>query len=253
MARDRIEAQLTEFQKQGEISREEIKRFADEAMAKGREEQDGFEERIRECMRKAHVRAQPGHQGRHPGAERPSQKILMLTNFSPARVYKTLRILLTVFALALHKKRALLVRPLPRKAQTLHPGPGRLLHQVRPGPGHKGRLFRGRIPRPPAHHPRRSPAHGRTRLPHHVPTRVRQELPLCQLRGKAHCQRLHRQVHKAVLRDGTVVAVKLRRLNIRRKVRADLLVLRAFLFLFKPLFSRYTKNSWKRSSPNFRT
>ncbi len=53
MARDRIEAQLTEFQKQGEISREEIKRFADEAMAKGREEQDGFEERIRECMRKA--------------------------------------------------------------------------------------------------------------------------------------------------------------------------------------------------------
>ncbi|MFW5488540.1 MAG: phasin family protein [Desulfovibrio sp.] len=53
MARDSIEAKLKEFQEQGELSREEIKHFADQAMAKGKEEQEAFEERIRECMRKA--------------------------------------------------------------------------------------------------------------------------------------------------------------------------------------------------------
>jgi polyhydroxyalkanoate synthesis regulator phasin len=52
MARERIEARLKEFQEQGEISREEVKRFADQATAKGREERTEFEERVRECVRK---------------------------------------------------------------------------------------------------------------------------------------------------------------------------------------------------------
>ncbi len=51
------------------------------------------------------------------------------------------------------------------------------------------------------------------------------------------------QVHKATLKDKTKVAVKLRRLNIRQKVIADIRILRFFNRLFRPLFSYYTKNS----------
>jgi ubiquinone biosynthesis protein len=51
------------------------------------------------------------------------------------------------------------------------------------------------------------------------------------------------QVHKANLKDGTEVAVKLRRLNIEKVVNADIRILTFFNGLFKPLFSEYTKNS----------
>lgn len=51
------------------------------------------------------------------------------------------------------------------------------------------------------------------------------------------------QVHEAYLQDGTKVAVKLRRLNIEKQVRADIRIISFFNNLFKPLFSHYTKNS----------
>ncbi len=51
------------------------------------------------------------------------------------------------------------------------------------------------------------------------------------------------QVHEAYLKDGTRVAVKLRREYIERQVEADIRILRAFNSLFKPLFSHYTKHS----------
>lgn len=51
------------------------------------------------------------------------------------------------------------------------------------------------------------------------------------------------QVHRAFLKDGTEVAVKLRRLNIEKVVNADIRILNFFNKLFKPLFSEYTKNS----------
>jgi predicted unusual protein kinase regulating ubiquinone biosynthesis (AarF/ABC1/UbiB family) len=51
------------------------------------------------------------------------------------------------------------------------------------------------------------------------------------------------QVHQAVLKDGTEVAVKLRRLNIDKVVNADIRILNMFNLVFKPLFSEYTKNS----------
>lgn len=168
----------------------------------------------------------------------------MLGNFSPARVYKTLRILLTVFALALHKKQALFVPPLPPEtlkrfileqgvcfikfAQVLATradffGPGyldqlRTIHdEVQPM---CERDFRIMFRRAFGTHP-----------------------PFASFDDQPIASASIGQVHKAVLRDGTVVAVKLRRLDIRRKVRADLLILRFFLTLFKPLFSRYTKHS----------
>ena len=51
------------------------------------------------------------------------------------------------------------------------------------------------------------------------------------------------QVHKAILKDKTEVAVKLRRKGIKKRVEADIKILKFFNTLFYPLFSSYTKNS----------
>lgn len=51
------------------------------------------------------------------------------------------------------------------------------------------------------------------------------------------------QVHEAWLDDKTKVAVKLRRLGIEKKVKADIKIINFFNTLFKPLFSHMTKNS----------
>lgn len=51
------------------------------------------------------------------------------------------------------------------------------------------------------------------------------------------------QVHEARLKNGQKVAVKLRRDGIQRRVAADVAILRRLNALFRPLFSHYTKNS----------
>ncbi|GAB6058713.1 ABC1 kinase family protein [Desulfonatronum parangueonense] len=51
------------------------------------------------------------------------------------------------------------------------------------------------------------------------------------------------QVHRAQLLDGTEVAVKIRRLDIERKVSVDISILDFFMHLFRPFFSVYTRNS----------
>lgn len=51
------------------------------------------------------------------------------------------------------------------------------------------------------------------------------------------------QVHEAWLDETTKVAVKLRRLGIEKKVKADIKILNFFNTLFRPLFSHHTKNS----------
>jgi ubiquinone biosynthesis protein len=51
------------------------------------------------------------------------------------------------------------------------------------------------------------------------------------------------QVHAAWLDKDTKVAVKLRRLGIRRQIMADIHIINFFNRLFRPLFSHYTKNS----------
>lgn len=51
------------------------------------------------------------------------------------------------------------------------------------------------------------------------------------------------QVHRAVMADGTEVAVKLRRNNIQNVIRADIRILTFFNSFFRPLFSENTKNS----------
>ncbi len=51
------------------------------------------------------------------------------------------------------------------------------------------------------------------------------------------------QVHIAYLESGEKVAVKLRRYGIAKMVSADIKIISVFNFLFKPLFSKYTKNS----------
>ncbi len=51
------------------------------------------------------------------------------------------------------------------------------------------------------------------------------------------------QVHRAVLKNGHEVAVKLRRNRIERIVREDIRLLGWFLAMLHPLFSEYTRNS----------
>ncbi len=51
------------------------------------------------------------------------------------------------------------------------------------------------------------------------------------------------QVHIASLKDNTKVAVKLRRVDIKEQVYADIAIITFFNKLFRPLFSHYTKNS----------
>ena len=51
------------------------------------------------------------------------------------------------------------------------------------------------------------------------------------------------QVHEARLKEGTKVAVKLRRRGIQKQVAADIRLLNFFNRLFRPLFSTYTRNS----------
>jgi predicted unusual protein kinase regulating ubiquinone biosynthesis (AarF/ABC1/UbiB family) len=51
------------------------------------------------------------------------------------------------------------------------------------------------------------------------------------------------QVHIAYLKDGTKVAVKLRRDKIQKLIKADIFILKLLNNFFKPLFSEYTKNS----------
>jgi predicted unusual protein kinase regulating ubiquinone biosynthesis (AarF/ABC1/UbiB family) len=51
------------------------------------------------------------------------------------------------------------------------------------------------------------------------------------------------QVHIAYLQDGTKVAVKLKRYNIKKQVVSDIKILKNLNRLFRPLFSHYTKNS----------
>ncbi|MGA1932219.1 ABC1 kinase family protein [Arcobacter sp. YIC-464] len=51
------------------------------------------------------------------------------------------------------------------------------------------------------------------------------------------------QVHIAKLKDGSKVAVKLRREGIKQRVIADINIISLFNKIFKPLFSHYTKNS----------
>ena len=51
------------------------------------------------------------------------------------------------------------------------------------------------------------------------------------------------QVHEARLADGRRVAVKLRRLGVAALVRGDIRLVRAMLAVFRPFFSRATKNS----------
>ena len=51
------------------------------------------------------------------------------------------------------------------------------------------------------------------------------------------------QVHAASLPDGSPVAVKLRRLGVQKRVRADIAMVRAMLGVFTPFFTGATKNS----------
>ncbi len=51
------------------------------------------------------------------------------------------------------------------------------------------------------------------------------------------------EVHKAYLKNGDKVAVKLRRFGIKNQVNADIKIINFFNNLFRPLFSTYTKNS----------
>lgn len=51
------------------------------------------------------------------------------------------------------------------------------------------------------------------------------------------------QVHQAELKDGKMVAVKIRRMGIEKKIRIDIGLLSFFLKVFQPFFTSHTRNS----------
>lgn len=61
------------------------------------------------------------------------------------------------------------------------------------------------------------------------------------------------QVHRAKLKDGSEVAVKIRRLGVTERVQADIRILRVIMGVFKPLFNRYTKHSIEAVIAEFST
>lgn len=61
------------------------------------------------------------------------------------------------------------------------------------------------------------------------------------------------QVHQGYLDDGTRVAIKLRRLDIEKRIRADIRIISLFNTLFRPLFSPLTRHSIESVISEFST
>ena len=168
----------------------------------------------------------------------------IIRQYHPQRVYRVFRVLLTVFLLIRKRKSWLGIKPLPPEQLVLsieHLGasfiklaqvlatradffdtpylePLRHLHDNPPGMSERDfqkvffRAFRG----------------GETFSAFEQPPMA------CASIG---------QVHRAVLKGGSEVAVKLRRNGIERIVREDIRLLGWFLAMLHPLFSEYTRNS----------
>ncbi len=168
----------------------------------------------------------------------------MLKNYAPGRIWKTFRFLLTVFLIVRRKERFLFIRPLDpvafkqtildlgvsfiklaqvlatradffseeylRELKTIH-------DEVDPMTQADFEVMYAR-------------AFGSTR-----PFRQFEQRPIASASIG--------QVHRAILEDGTEAAVKIRRLNIEKDVADDIRIMHIFLYVFQPLFSRFTKNS----------
>ncbi|TKI69434.1 AarF/ABC1/UbiB kinase family protein [Sulfurimonas crateris] len=76
-----------------------------------------------------------------------------------------------------------------------------------------------------------------------VYARAFKDEPFARFDSKAIASASIGQVHLAYTHDGQKVAVKLRRLGIEQRVRADIRIISTFNALFRPLFSHTTKNS----------
>ena len=168
----------------------------------------------------------------------------MLKNYAPGRIWKTFRFLLTVFLIVRKKERFLFIRPLGpvafkqtildlgvsfiKLAQVLATRADffseEYLHELKTIHDEVEPMSQADFEVMYAR------AFGSTR-----PFRQFEQRPIASASIG--------QVHRAKLKDGTEVAVKLRRLNIEKDVADDIRIMHIFLYVFQPLFSRFTKNS----------
>ena len=168
----------------------------------------------------------------------------MLKNYAPGRVWKTFRFLLTVFVIVRKKERFLYIRPLDPTAfkQTiLDLGVSFIkLAQVL---ATRADFFTEEYLR------ELKTIHDEVEPMDRADFEVMYNRAFGSVRPFRHF--VHSpiasasigQVHKAVLDDGTKVAVKIRRLNIEKDVLDDIRIIGIFLRIFQPFFSRLTKNS----------
>jgi ubiquinone biosynthesis protein len=168
----------------------------------------------------------------------------MLKNYNPGRVWKTFRFLLTVFVIVRKKERFLYMRPLDPAAfkQTiLDLGVSFIkLAQVL---ATRADFFNEEYLR------ELKTIHDEVEPMDRADFEVMYNRAFGSVRPFRHF--VHSpiasasigQVHKAIMDDGTKVAVKIRRLNIEKDVLDDIRIIGIFLRIFQPFFSRLTKNS----------
>jgi len=165
--------------------------------------------------------------------------------YSPARLIKVFRVILTIFMLIRQKERVFIFRPLkPRALKNDIYKLGASFIKLAQVLATRSDFF------PPAYIEELRQLHDE------IPKMKKSEFEKVKEIAFGDCKDCFSsfdqepiasasigQVHKAKLADGTEVAVKLRRLGIERIIRADIRILKYVSRLLRPLFSVYTKNS----------
>jgi predicted unusual protein kinase regulating ubiquinone biosynthesis (AarF/ABC1/UbiB family) len=168
----------------------------------------------------------------------------MLKNYNPIRVWKTFRFLLTVFVIVRKKEHFLYIRPLDPKTfkQTILELGVSFIKLAQVLATRADFFTEEYLKELKTIHDEVAPMDKRD-------FEVMYARAFGSLQPFRHFDRTPiasasiGQVHKAILNDGTNVAVKIRRLNIEKAVLDDIRIIGIFLKIFQPFFSRLTKNS----------
>ncbi len=178
----------------------------------------------------------------------------MLSSYSPGRVWKAFRLLLTVFVIIRRRPAFLGMRPLgPDELRDCILELGVCFIKLAQVLATRADFFPERyLARLRAIHDHVDPMRPAdldsvlaSAYPHGAPFAAFEREPMASASIG--------QVHRAGLLDGRQVAVKLRRHRIQERINDDLRILNAFLRAFRPLFNRFTRNSLESVIAEFST
>ncbi len=167
---------------------------------------------------------------------------MSVRHFSPLRIYRIFRFLTTVFLLIKNKRRILLLPPLsPKKLEKTINELGVSFIKLSQVLATRSDFF----PEPYLHRLQKVhdavPAMGKKEFQTAFDNAFASD-PFEDFDFTPIASASIGQVHKASYK-GETVAVKLKRLGIKKRIKADMFLLHLFLRLFQPLFSEKTKNS----------